>query len=81
MKKLNDSIFSFRNCFLKEFKFEIYTFWINFGLLSLHNMEVAIPLVFLLENSFSGENNRIDFEIRFNIKTPGRVKFVARLKK
>lgn len=44
-------------------------------------MEVAIPLVFLLENSFSGENNRIDFEIRFNIKTPGRVKFVAWLKK
>lgn len=44
-------------------------------------MEVAIPLVFLLENSFSGENNRNDFEIRFSIKTPGRVKFVARLKK
>ena len=38
-----------RNFSLNEFKFIIYPFRVNFGSFSLHNIEVAMAPVFLLE--------------------------------
>ena len=61
----------------------IYPFGINSRSLSLHNVEVPTPPVFLLENShfIPSESNRIDSEIRFNENILWRVKIVVKLKK
>ena len=74
----------YKNCLLNEFIVEIYQFGIDFGSF-FHKVEVAIPLVFLLENSlvilFPGKSNRIDFETRFCKNILWSVKIVVRLKK